>query len=131
MSSTTTNIGLVKPAGSETYDVSVQNGNMDKIDQTFGKIMVNSPGTFTQSRVIGIYLSAADKIYIPTNGAINVGAITFAKVHIVGDGWYDITNAAIGMIPQPKLSFDPPYGKTLTDGKAYLCSISGTASWNT
>ena len=37
MSSSTPNFGLVKPAQNETYDVSVFNGNMDKIDTEMQK----------------------------------------------------------------------------------------------
>lgn len=33
MASTTTNMGLTKPAASEAYDVGVTNGNWDKIDE--------------------------------------------------------------------------------------------------
>ena len=32
MATTTTNYGLTKPAGTDKYDISVQNGNMDIID---------------------------------------------------------------------------------------------------
>ena len=32
MATTTTNYGLTKPAGTDKYDISVFNGNADKID---------------------------------------------------------------------------------------------------
>lgn len=37
MATNTTNYGLVKPAGTEKYDIAVQNGNMDKIDAQMKK----------------------------------------------------------------------------------------------
>ena len=33
MATNTTNYGLTKPAGTDKYDISVQNANMDKIDE--------------------------------------------------------------------------------------------------
>lgn len=36
MATTTTNLKLTKPAGTEKPDISVINGNMDKIDTAFG-----------------------------------------------------------------------------------------------
>lgn len=39
MSTNTSHYNLTKPAGSENYDVSVQNGNMDKIDAAMWKLL--------------------------------------------------------------------------------------------
>ena len=42
MSSTTDNLGLVKPAQNDYYDVDVFNGNADKIDSAIGNIQEQS-----------------------------------------------------------------------------------------
>ena len=50
MATTTTNLGLTKPAGTEKPDISVINDNMDKIDTAVaGK--ANSPHTHTKSQI--------------------------------------------------------------------------------
>lgn len=41
MASTTTNLGLTKPSGTEVPDISVINGNMDKIDSAVGNMQDN------------------------------------------------------------------------------------------
>ena len=38
MSTQTTNLGLVKPEATDMYDIGVQNGNMDIIDEVLGKV---------------------------------------------------------------------------------------------
>lgn len=41
MATKTTNLDLTKPAGTEVPDISVINGNMDKIDQAVGDMQYN------------------------------------------------------------------------------------------
>lgn len=70
MSTNTSHYNLVKPAGSEAYDVSVQNGNMEKIDAA----LWNLPATYKRSLTTSDDLnSLSDGVYyITANMPLNV-----------------------------------------------------------
>lgn len=80
MSTTTSHYNLVKPAGSETYDVSVQNGNMDKIEAALSanevaitldtsKVAVRSWGVVRARKV-------ADMLFVYIHGLYALKAIS-------------------------------------------------------
>ncbi len=51
MSTSTTNMGLIKPASNELYDLTVTNGNADKIDAFFG-VTICTSGTRPSSPAV-------------------------------------------------------------------------------
>lgn len=64
MSTNTSHYNLVKPAGSENYDVSVQNGNMDALDAALWAM----PSTYKRSLTTTDDLnSISDGVYYITN----------------------------------------------------------------
>ena len=69
MATTTTNLGLTKPAGSEGYSVDVWNGNMDKIDTAVGKTNKSISGN-TLANFQTAILAVADTM---SNGEIVCG----------------------------------------------------------
>lgn len=72
MSSTTTNLGLTKPATSEAYNVSVQNNNMDLIDEKFGEVISKYPNT---NKILSIATSGSSvgfRIQYPSSGAFSI-----------------------------------------------------------
>ena len=66
MSSTTSFLGLTKPAASENYDIAVQNGNMDKIDAAVAK---------TNKSLSGASLSALETAIVTVADAMSNGEI--------------------------------------------------------
>lgn len=70
MSSTTSFLGLTKPAASENYDISVQNGNMDKIDTAASKTNKKLPYCSTLAALQTAIIAAVGEL---SNGEIACG----------------------------------------------------------
>lgn len=70
MSSTTSFLGLTKPAASENYDISVQNGNLDKIDTAASKTNKKLPYCSTLAALQTAIIAAVGEL---SNGEIACG----------------------------------------------------------
>lgn len=106
MATTTTNLGLTKPAGTEAPDISVINANMDKIDAvapvsgTWTPTLKGSTtaGTATYARQMGKYYKIGKLVYIVADiqvsaltggaGYYQVGGLPFAPAAAVPDKHY-------------------------------------------
>ena len=79
MATNTTNYGLTKPAGTDKYDISVQNANMDKID---AQMKANADGLVEAGKIYETKanaitgLSASGTTITYTKGDGNTGTIT-------------------------------------------------------
>lgn len=69
MASTTTNLGLTKPATSEAYNVSVQNNNMDLIDAKFGAVNGTVESNLGQKASVSKYPNSNKVLSISTDGS--------------------------------------------------------------
>lgn len=79
MATTTTNYGLIKPAGTDKYDISVFNGNADKIDAQMKKnadAIAAVPNTYETKANAITNLSASGKVITYTKGDGTTGTIT-------------------------------------------------------
>ena len=79
MATNTTNYGLTKPAGTDKYDISVQNANMDKIDAQMkanadGLVAVGNTYETKANAITGLSASGTTITY--TKGDGNTGTIT-------------------------------------------------------
>lgn len=91
MATTTTNLGLTKPALSESADVGVINDNSDKLDAEAGKSRANFAATYSASSAyaVGAYCERGGNLYrcttaIPSGGeAWNSGHWT--QVAVTGE----------------------------------------------
>lgn len=96
MSTTTTNLGLVKPEYSDTADVQVINQNMDKIDGATGGVMgslaVVANGNTHAAIVSGQYAyvknhsSLAEGLYIAKSAISVNGTLSASNMASVSDG---------------------------------------------
>ena len=75
MSTVTTRLGLIKPAGTEQVDVALLNANADQIDYTSGVILVNA----------GV---------VPPNSSLFDGAVVMEKT--TGVMWVAVKNGSGG-----------------------------------
>ena len=75
MATTTTNLGLTKPALSESADVGVINDNSDKIDVEAGKARANMAATYSDSSAyaVGAYCERGGNLYRCTTAIASGG----------------------------------------------------------
>ena len=97
MATTTTNLGLTKPALSESADVGVINENSDKIDAEAGKSRANFAATYSASSAyaVGAYCERGGNLYRCTT-AIASGGEAWNSGH-----WTQV--AVTGEIPKRSL----------------------------
>lgn len=76
MATTTPNIGLTKPVGTEFVSLGIINENYDKIDAAFGNIDVNG--------LIKTILYTASNITVNPNNIINIDASDFGISDVAG-----------------------------------------------
>lgn len=130
MATTTTNLGLIKPALSESADVGVINDNSDKIDVEAGKARANLAATYSASSAyaVGDYCERGGNLYRCTT-AIGSGGEAWNSGH-----WTQV--AATSEIPKivdnlsstsATAALSAKQGKTLNDRIGTLSSLSTTA----
>ena len=71
MATTTTNYGLTKPAGTDKYDISVFNGNADKID---AQMKINADTASTAKSTANTAKNTADAA-LPKSGGTMTGKL--------------------------------------------------------
>ena len=130
MATTTTNLGLTKPALSESADVGVINDNSDKIDVEAGKSRANLAATYSASSAyaVGDYCERGGNLYRCTT-AIASGGEAWNSGH-----WTQV--AVTGEIPKvidnltstsTSNALSANQGKTLKDAFDGLFSYSSVA----
>ena len=96
MSSTTTNLGLTKPAYADEADIAVLNGNMDLLDAAYGNINQSTmrPVPFAiavsdWSAVTGGFSATFNSAYITTTSqeilTYDGSLVDYAKAHIIDE----------------------------------------------
>ena len=129
MATTTTNLGLTKPALSESADVGVINDNSDKIDVEAGKSRANFAATYsaTSSYAVGAYCERGGNLYRCTT-AIASGGEAWNSGH-----WTQV--AVTGEIPKvvdnltstsTRNALSAKQGKVLSDEIGTLSSLIST-----
>lgn len=129
MATTTTNLGLTKPALSESADVGVINDNSDKIDAEAGKARANLAAEYNSSSSysVGAYCERGGNLYRCTT-AIGSGGEAWNASH-----WTQV--AVTGEIPKvidnlastsASAALSAKQGKTVNDRIGTLSSLSTT-----
>ena len=87
MATTTTNLGLTKPAGTDKPDIKVINENMDKIDAAVAGIEIGGRNLFLGTKDFSVGVSNVTGIFDLTN---KIGAFTVLKAKCPSDrSYYD------------------------------------------
>lgn len=85
MATTTTNLGLTKPAGTDAPDIAVINANMDTIDaQVFGRAISYNFGNITAADINELSVALMGKFNACANGAHNYCGIWSGNYYFGG-----------------------------------------------
>lgn len=140
MSTTTTNLSLVKPASNENVDLSVINGNYDKIDQFAGTVVLSADVTASSGHVTGIGQNTVSVVSATGDASDNLTSLTVdgstftvpsTSVGTDTDGWVDDINGNDVFTPSDiTITTDSTSGKmdsiTINNTTYSLQKISGT-----
>lgn len=140
MSTTTTNLSLVKPASNENVDLSVINGNYDKIDQFAGNVVLSADVTASSGHVTGIGQNTVSVVSATGDSSDNLVSLTVdgstftvpsTSVGTDTDGWVDDINGNDVFTPSDiTITTDSTSGKmdsiTINNTAYSLQKISGT-----
>lgn len=101
MSTNTSHYNLVKPAGSETYDISVQNGNMDKIDAALSanEISITLDTSIVAVRSWGVVRvrKVADMLIVYIHGLYTLTTITNETPVATVNGVSNVPTASVAI----------------------------------
>lgn len=119
MSSTTTNLGLIKPADGEAYDVGVFNQNFQKIDDNFPIV----PSTISLT-ITNLKITSAERKF-----AVKVGKVVVVDLNFtVGTDITGSTEELFSGLPVPVSGFRFRLFNTLNNNTPIRLSVQNVSS---
>lgn len=119
MSSTTTNLGLIKPADGEAYDVGVFNQNFQKIDDNFPIV----PSTISLT-ITNLKITSAERKF-----AVKVGKVVVVDLNFtVGTDITGATEELFSGLPVPVSGFRFRLFNTLNNNTPIRISVQKVSS---